>query len=124
MVSLSRIYTAIKLKVLSVLKKGNFILGQELAEFEKEFAKYCGVKHAIGVGSGTEAILIALRALEIGRGNEVIVPANTFISGVVPILYVGAKPVLVDINPETYNIDVNTIEERITKRSSISWRIY
>lgn len=108
-----QIHRAIK----KITQRGDFILGQEVAYFEHEFAKYCGVKYAVGVASGTDAILLALRALEIGSGDEVIVPANTFISGVVPIIYTGAKPILVDINPETYNIDVSSIERKITKRT-------
>ena len=100
-----------------IIQKGDFILGDEVEKFEKEFAKYCGVKYCIGIASGTDAILLALRALGIRSGDEVIVPANTFISTVLPIIYLGGKPVLVDINPDTYNIDVSKIEEKISKKT-------
>lgn len=100
-------------------RRGDFILGEDTAHFEREYAKYCGVRYAVGVASGTDAILLALRALGIGKGDEVIVPANTFISTVLPIIYLGAKPVLVDINPDTYNIDIQKIEQRITKHTKV-----
>lgn len=100
-----------------VAEKGDFILGEDVNKFEEEFARYCGVKYCVGVASGTDAILLALRALVIGPGDEVIVPANTFISTVLPIIYLGAKPVLIDIDPDTYNIDVSKIEEKISKNT-------
>ncbi len=108
-----KIISAIK----KIIQKGEFILGEEVEKFEKEFARYCGVKHCIGVACGTDAILLALRALGIGSNDEVIVPANTFISTVLPIIYVGAKPILVDIDPSTYNINVSKIEEKISKKT-------
>lgn len=100
-----------------VIRRGDFILGDEVGKFEEEFAKYCGVKYCVGVASGTDAILLALRVLGIGSGDEVIIPANTFISTVLPIIYLGAKPVLIDIDPDTYNIDVSKIEEKISKKT-------
>lgn len=112
-----KLQSQIQKAIQKIIRRGSFILGQEVSLFEKEFAEYCGVKYAIGVASGTDAILLALRALEISEGDEVIVPANTFISGAVPILYVGAKPILVDIDPDTYNINVGKIEEKITKKT-------
>lgn len=100
-----------------VIKRGDFILGEDVEKFEEEFANYCGVKHCIGVASGTDAILLALRALGIGSGDEVIIPANTFISTVLPVIYLGAKPVLIDIDKDTYNINVSKIEEKISKNT-------
>jgi len=100
-----------------ITKKGDFILGQEVELFERDFANYCGVKFAVGVSSGSDAIMLALRAIGIKPGDEIIVQANTFISTVLPIIYLGAEPVLVDINPDTYNIDVNKIEKKITKKT-------
>lgn len=100
-----------------ITKKGDFILGKEVELFEKEFAKYCDVKYAVGVSSGSDAITLALRAINIRPGDEIIVQANTFISTVLPIIYLGAKPILVDINPNTYNIDVEQIEKKITKKT-------
>lgn len=100
-----------------ITQKGDFILGEEVERFEEEFAKYCEANYCVGVASGTDAILLALRALDIGKGDEVIVQANTFISSVVPIIYVGAVPILVDINKDTYNIDISGIEKKISKKT-------
>jgi len=100
-----------------VLKSGWFILGEELERFEDEFSKYVGTKYAIGVNSGSDALLLALQALGIGKGDEVITVSHTFISTVDAIVRNGAKPVFVDITPDTYCIDVKKIEGRITKRT-------
>ncbi|MFQ6133998.1 MAG: DegT/DnrJ/EryC1/StrS family aminotransferase [Armatimonadota bacterium] len=93
------------------------LLGPNVQAFEKEFAEFCGAKHAIGVGSGTEALHLALEAAEIGPRDEVITVAFTFIATLEAITYVGAKPVLVDIDPSTYNIDVEQVARRITRRT-------
>ncbi len=100
-----------------VIEKGDFILGEELELFEKEFADYCGVKFCVGVASGTEALWLALLALDIKKGDEVIIPANTFIATALAVLMAGAKPVLVDIDPKTYNINPALIEEKITPKT-------
>jgi len=100
-----------------VLKSGWFILGEEVERFEDEFSNYIGAKYAIGVNSGSDALLLALQALGIGKGDEVITVSHTFISTVDAIVRNGAKPVFVDITPDTYCIDVTKIEERITKRT-------
>jgi len=100
-----------------VVDKTAFILGPDVSKFEQYFAAFCEAKYAVGVASGTAAIEMILRALEIGAGDEVITAANTFIATVLPISYVGAKPVLVDVNPHTYNIDPATIEAAITPRT-------
>ena len=97
-----------------VLNKGEFILGEDLKTFEKSFAFYCNTKFCIGVSSGTQALHLALKAMGIRKGDEVITSANTYVSTAFAISYTGAKPVLVDINPETYNIDVALIEKNIT----------
>lgn len=94
-----------------------FIQGSYCQQFEKAFAKYCGVKHCIGVGNGLDAIRIILQAMDIGEGDEVIVPANTFIATVLAVTYVGAKPVFVDADAETYNIDFAQIESKITSKT-------
>jgi dTDP-4-amino-4,6-dideoxygalactose transaminase len=103
--------------VLKVLENGNFILGEEVGSFEKEFAKYCGTKYCVGVASGWEAIFLSLKALGIGQGDEVITAANTFIATVFPIIETGAKPVLVDIDPRTYQIDPELVEKVVTKKT-------
>ena len=118
-VDLKREYAEIKGEINNViqrvLERQWFILGEELERFEKEFAKYIGVKHAIGVNSGSDALYLAIKALSIGKGSEVITVSHTFISTVDAIIRNGAKPVFVDIDPETYTIDVNQIEKKITK---------
>lgn len=101
----------------NVLGNQWFIQGKYCKEFEKDFADYCGAKHCIGVGNGLDAIRIILQAMDISEGDEVIVPANTFIATVLAITYVGAMPVFVDADLETYNIDLDKIEEKITSRT-------
>ena len=91
--------------------------GKFLEQFEKEFAKYIGTKYAVAVTSGTAALHLALLALKIGPGDEVIVPAFTMGATWLTVIYVGAKPVFVDCEPETYNIDPQLIEAKITKRT-------
>ena len=100
-----------------VINNGQFILGENVKKFEQEFAKFIGVKYAIGVGNGTDALYLALRACGISKNDEVILPVNTFIATAEAITLNGAKPVFVDVNPETYNIDINEIEKAITKKT-------
>jgi dTDP-4-amino-4,6-dideoxygalactose transaminase len=100
-----------------VLKSGQFIMGPEVKAFEQEVAEYLGVKHATGVNSGTDALVISLRALGIGEGDEVITTPFTFFATAESISIVGAKPVFVDIDERTFNIDPDLIEEKITSRT-------
>jgi dTDP-4-amino-4,6-dideoxygalactose transaminase len=100
-----------------VLQSGWYILGNEVAKFEEEFAQYCGTRHAIGVSNGLDAIHLALRAFDIGPGDEVIVPANTYIATWLAVTYVGAVPVPVEPDEHTYNIDPARIEAAITLRT-------
>lgn len=100
-----------------VLDTNGFILGGEVATLEKELAAYCGTKHAIGCASGSDAILLALMAFEVGPGDEVITTPYSFFATVSSITRLGAIPVFVDIEPETYNIDVSKIEAAITART-------
>ncbi len=97
-----------------VLDTSSYILGPAVAEFEDAFADYCGVSEAIGVDSGYSAVELALRANGVGPGDEVITQANTFIATVLPVLNAGAKPVLVDIDPDNYNLDPGRLEAAIT----------
>ncbi len=101
----------------SVLETTHFILGPQGKGLEDEIAAYCGVGHAIGVASGTDALHLALRAAGIGEGDEVITTPFTFIATAEAISYVGGRPVFVDIDPQTFNIDVNHIEAAITPRT-------
>ncbi len=98
-------------------KRGNFILGEELNKFEQEFADYCGARYAVGLNSGTDALFLGLLSLGIGRNDEVIVPALTFIATALAVSHTQARPVFVDIDEKTYNIDVNRIEKAITRRT-------
>ena len=98
----------------AVLDKNFFILGKEVEEFEDKFAKFCNAKHAIGCGNGLDALVLALRALQIGVGDEVIVPSNTYIATALAVSYVGATPVFVEPDIETFNINPSLIEEKIT----------
>lgn len=100
-----------------VTDTGSFIVGEELKDFEREFASYIGVKYGIGVGSGTDALRIALEALGIGKGDEVITVSHTFIATVYSIIQTGATPVLVDVEPTTYTINPKLIEKAITPRT-------
>ena len=100
-----------------VLATGWYILGSEVEAFEQEFANYCGAKHCIGVGNGLDALALALRALEIGTGDEVIVPSNTFIATWLAVSHCGAVPVAVEPHPETFNVDPARIEEKVTPRT-------
>ena len=88
-----------------VMDSGWYILGKEVSSFENEFANYCGVKHCIGVGNGLEALHLVLKAWDIGKGDEVIVPSNTYVATWLAISHTGAKPVPVEPIEETYNID-------------------
>ncbi len=103
----------------AVIASSQFILGEEVRLFEREFADFCETKQAIGIDTGTSALELALRAMGVGPGDEVITPANTFIATVLAILAVGAKPVLVDIDPLTYNISVSGIEQAITDKTRV-----
>jgi len=100
-----------------VLSRANFILGSQVDEFEQDFASFIGTEYAIGVSSGLDALRLALMALDVGLGDEVILPANTYIATALAVSAVGARPVLVDCDPLTYNIDVNLIEPAITPRT-------
>jgi dTDP-4-amino-4,6-dideoxygalactose transaminase len=100
-----------------VLDKCAYILGDAVGAFEKEFADYCGVKHAIAVNSGTSALHMALLASQIGPGDEVITVSHTFVATTAAILYAGAKPVFVDVEPKSLTMDPSLVEKAITART-------
>jgi dTDP-4-amino-4,6-dideoxygalactose transaminase len=103
--------------VLGVLASAQYVLGDEVARFEEEFAAYCGTRHAVAVNTGTSALHLALLALDIGPGDEVITVPFTFIATVSAICYTGAKPVFVDVEPSTLTMDPARLEAAITPRT-------
>jgi dTDP-4-amino-4,6-dideoxygalactose transaminase len=111
---LTRQYEKIKSEILSatqrVYETGRFILGKEVSGFEKEFSHYCGVRYGVGVGSGTDALYLALKAAGIGDGNQVVTVANSFVATALAISFTGAKPLFVDIDPKAYTMDPNSLE--------------
>jgi dTDP-4-amino-4,6-dideoxygalactose transaminase len=98
-----------------VLDHGRFIRGPEVAEFEQAFAAYMGTAHCVGVASGTDALELAMRTLDIGPGDEVVVPANTFIASVLAVMRAGASPILVDCDPDTYLVDVDAAADAASR---------
>lgn len=100
-----------------VLPRGKYTLGPQLAAFEQEFAAYCGATHGIGISSGTAALHLALRAVGVGEGDEVITVPNTYAATVFSITYCNAVPVFVDVDPRTFNMDPSQVEAAITERT-------
>ena len=115
----NRIKKQIDTNITKVLAHGRYIMGPEVSELEEQMADYVGVKYCIGVSSGTDALLIAMMALEIGPGDEVITTPFTFIATSEMIKLLGAKPVFVDIDPQTYNIDPEKISSAITDNTKL-----
>lgn len=112
-----KIKKEINLAIKEVLEDQAFVLGKRVEEFEKNYSNYLGIRHTIGINSGTDGIILALKALNVGEGDEVITPANSFFATTLGIEQVKATPVFVDIDEETYQIDTNKIEDKITKRT-------
>lgn len=104
-------------KFAEVYEKNWFIQGQELEEFEKEYAAYCGTKYCVGCGNGLDALYLTIKAYGIGKGDEVIVPSNTFIASALAVSYTGATPVFVEPTIESFNIDASRIREKITSKT-------
>ncbi len=119
--SLKEQYKNLKDDITQAIKKvmgsGQFILGEETSLFEKDFAEYCSVKYGVGVNSGTDALFLACLACGIGKDDEVITTSNTYIATALAISMTGARPVFVDIDEKTYNIDLSKIERSITKKT-------
>jgi dTDP-4-amino-4,6-dideoxygalactose transaminase len=103
--------------ILAVLERTDFILGPDVVAFEEMFAEYCGVRHAVGCATGTDALHLAFRALDIGVGDEVIIPATTFAATALGVCLAGATPVLVDVDPDTALIDVACVKAAITDKT-------
>jgi len=124
---LTRQYQSIKGEideaVRRVVASGRYVLGEEVQAFEQEVAAFCGVKHAIGVASGTDALLLSLRALDIGPGDKVIVPSFTFFATAGVVHNVGATPVFVDIDPDTFNINPSEIRRRLAQDARLRTQV-
>ena len=121
LLDLKRQYRDIKAEAdaatLQVLENASYIMGENVKAFEQEFADYIGVRHAISVGNGTDALVITLKAFGIGVGDEVITTPYTFFATAEAISAIGATPVFVDVRLDTFNIDENKIEEKITDKT-------
>ncbi|MGH2884516.1 MAG: DegT/DnrJ/EryC1/StrS family aminotransferase, partial [Solirubrobacteraceae bacterium] len=104
-------------RLAEVVERGVYILGPEVKAFEQEFAAYLGVRHVIGVANGTDAITIALKALGVGRDDEVVVPSFTFYASAEAIVTAGARPVFCDVDPATRNITAETVRAVLTPRT-------
>jgi dTDP-3-amino-3,4,6-trideoxy-alpha-D-glucose transaminase len=115
--TLAPLDSEIRAKVAAVLDKGVFVLGQEVRGFEAEFAAYVGVPHAVGVANGTDAIVLALRALGIGPGDDVVVPSFTFYASAEAIALTGARPVFCDVDPATFCVTADTVKAALTPRT-------
>ena len=119
--SLARGYQALKPEldaaVARVMSSGQYILGNEVEDFERAFASYCQSAHAIGVGNGLDALVLSLRALGVGQGDEVLVPSHTFIATWLAVTLVGATPVPVAVCSDTYNLDPSRLEQALTPRT-------
>lgn len=115
----SQITKEINSAILRVFRSGVFIGGEEVSNFEKEITSYCNIKFAMAVNSGTDAIFLSLKALGVKDGDEVITTPFTFIATAEAVANCGAKPVFVDIDPVTFNINVNQIEDKITKKTKV-----
>lgn len=100
-----------------VIERGAFILGEEVEAFERSFAAFCGVRHCVGVGNGTDALELGLRAIGVGPGGEVILPANSFVAGALAVVRIAAVPVLVDVDPESLLVDPVRVAERTGSRT-------
>src|SRR4051794_37718345 len=105
---------AIEERLSGVARSGKYILGPEVKEFEREFAEYLGVAHVVGVANGTDALAIALRALGVGPGDEVVCPSLTFYATPEAVVQVGAKPVFCDIDPRTFCVTAETVEQALS----------
>lgn len=107
----------LRIAIDEVIKRNHFVLGQELDSFERSFASYTGVNHSVAVNSGLDALILALEAIGITQGDEVLIPANTFFATALAVIRCGAKPILVEPDERTYNINTHKIEVRITQRT-------
>jgi dTDP-4-amino-4,6-dideoxygalactose transaminase len=120
-VDLKAQYASIKEEILDAVSRvfdsGHFVGGEYVDKFEEEFARFAGAKYAVGVSSGTSALELALKAADIGPGDEVIVPANSFFATAEAVSNIGATPVFADVDPKTFHLDIAAVERRISKKT-------
>jgi dTDP-4-amino-4,6-dideoxygalactose transaminase len=107
----------IDMAIAAVLESGKFVLGENVRLFEKEFASYCESKFGIGTASGTDALFLVLKALGVGKGDEVITCSNSFVATALAVVHTGARPVFVDVSPSNFNMEPSLLEGRISKRT-------
>lgn len=107
----------IELNLSALFSRGDFILGEDVRGFEADFAAFCGCQYGVGVNSGTDALFLSLLSLGIGKGDEVIVPAFTFIATALAVSFTGAKPIFADIDAQTYNLDTRKLESAVSKKT-------
>ena len=112
-----RIAAEVEAAMRGVMERGDYVLGRDVAAFEAEYAAHCESPHAVGLDSGLSALELGLRALGIGAGDEVLTPANSFIASSSAISFTGATPVWVDVDPQTYTIDVEAARSLVTERT-------
>ena len=114
-------YASIKEEILeavhAVLESAHYVSGERVERFEDEFARYVGARYVVGVSSGTAALELALQATNIGPGDEVIVPANSFFASAEAVSHVGARPVFADVNPVTFHLDASSVQDHLTPRT-------
>src|SRR6476646_10036712 len=115
--SLAPLRPRIDAAIAAVVESQRFILGPEVSAFEEEFAAYCGARHAVGVANGTDALTIALRAMGIGPGDDVVVPSFTFYASAEAIPPTGARPVFCDVDPHTFCVTPATVKAALTPRT-------
>ena len=99
------------------IKSGNYILGKSVEQFEKKFSKFNGAKYCVGVGNGFDALSIAFKALNLEKGSEVLIPSNAYIACILSVINSGLKPILVEPEISTYNIDVTKVKKKITRNT-------
>lgn len=112
-----KIHTALARAMERVIRAGTFIHGTEVRTFEQKFARFCGARYCVGVGTGTDALIVALRAVNVGTGDQVIIPAFTFVSTAFAVLATGARPILVDVDPLTLTLDPAALPHALTART-------
>ncbi|HQU46153.1 MAG TPA: aminotransferase class I/II-fold pyridoxal phosphate-dependent enzyme, partial [Pirellulales bacterium] len=121
LIDMARQYAAIESEVLAAISRvcssGKFVLGPDCIELEQALAKYCRAKHAVACASGSDALLLALMALEVGPGDEVLLPSYTFFATAAAVARLGARPVFVDIDPETFNLNPALVRRHLTAKS-------